>query len=139
MGWVATRLPAIVWDGQALQGLQCLRLVTRSLEPGYFSRKYGVNNRSLANAPKRGVDTITIPGVVAGWAALHERFGKLPFEDLMAPAIEIAERGTAVPPVVAQKWAAAVPDLKDQPGRTGFHAKWSCALGWGALRVSGGG
>ena len=34
----------------------------------------------------------------------------------MVPAIEIAERGYAVPPVVAQKWAAAVPELKDQPG-----------------------
>jgi gamma-glutamyltranspeptidase/glutathione hydrolase len=57
-----------------------------------------------------------VPGVIAGWAALHERFGKLPFEDLMEPAIEIAERGYAVPPVVAHKWAAAVPDLKSQPG-----------------------
>jgi gamma-glutamyltranspeptidase/glutathione hydrolase len=47
---------------------------------------------------------------------LHERYGKLPFADLMEPAIEIAERGYAVPPVVAQKWAAAVPELKDQPG-----------------------
>jgi gamma-glutamyltranspeptidase/glutathione hydrolase len=70
----------------------------------------------LAQAPKRGVDAITVPGVVAGWAALHERYGKLPFADLMVPAIEIAERGYAVPPVVAQKWAAAVPELKDQPG-----------------------
>ena len=41
---------------------------------------------------------------------------RLPFADLMEPAIEIAERGYAVPPVVAHKWAAAVPELKDQPG-----------------------
>ena len=75
-----------------------------------------MNEKGLAKAPKRGVDAITIPGVVAGWAALHERYGKLPFADLMQPAIEIAERGYAVPPVVAQKWAAAVPELKDQPG-----------------------
>ena len=38
--------------------------------------------------------------------ALRERFGKLPFADLLAPAIEIAERGYAVPIVVQQKWAA---------------------------------
>ena len=34
----------------------------------------------------------------------------------MEPAIEIAERGHAVASIVAYKWAAAVPELKDQPG-----------------------
>ena len=44
----------------------------------------------------------------AGWRC-RERFGKLPFADLLEPAIEIAERGYLVPPVVQQKWAAATP------------------------------
>jgi len=57
-----------------------------------------------------------VPGAVAGWVALSERFGKLPFADLLAPAIEIAERGYAVPVVVQQKWSAAVPLLAQQPG-----------------------
>jgi gamma-glutamyltranspeptidase/glutathione hydrolase len=59
---------------------------------------------------------VTVPGAVAGWAALHERFGRLPFADLLAPAIELAERGHAVSPVVQRKWAAQVPLLKAQPG-----------------------
>ena len=107
---------AIVWDGKTLQGLNASGYAPQAWNVDYFKNKYGVNEKGLANAPKRGVDAITIPGVVAGWAALHERYGKLPFADLMEPAIEIAERGYAVPPVVAQKWAAAVPELKDQPG-----------------------
>jgi gamma-glutamyltranspeptidase/glutathione hydrolase len=107
---------AIVWDGKTLQGLNSSGYAPQAWNVDYFKKKYGVNEKGLANAPKRGVDAITIPGVVAGWAALHERYGKLPFADLMEPAIEIAERGYAVPPVVAQKWAAAVPELKDQPG-----------------------
>ena len=107
---------AIVWDGKTLQGLNSSGYAPQAWNVDYFKNKYGVNEKGLANAPKRGVDAITIPGVVAGWAALHERYGKLPFADLMEPAIEIAERGYAVPPVVAQKWAAAVPELKDQPG-----------------------
>ena len=53
---------------------------------------------------------------VAGWLALSERFGKLPFGDLLEPAIDIAERGYAVPVVVQQKWAAATPLLKAMPG-----------------------
>ncbi len=107
---------AIVWDGKTLQGLNASGYAPATWNVDYFKNKYGVNEKGLAKAPKRGVDAITIPGVVAGWAALHERYGKLPFADLMQPAIEIAERGYAVPPVVAQKWAAAVPELKDQPG-----------------------
>ncbi|MEO7336716.1 MAG: gamma-glutamyltransferase family protein, partial [Caldimonas sp.] len=47
---------------------------------------------------------------------LSERYGKLPFADLLEPAIEIAERGYAVPIVVQQKWVAATPLMRDQPG-----------------------
>lgn len=107
---------SIVWDGKMLQGLNASGYAPDAWSPDYFKNKYGIGPNGLAQAPKRGVDAITVPGVVAGWAALHERYGKLPFADLMVPAIEIAERGYAVPPVVAQKWAAAVPELKDQPG-----------------------
>jgi gamma-glutamyltranspeptidase / glutathione hydrolase len=107
---------AIVWDGKNLQGLNASGYAPKAWDIDYFKKKYGVDVNGLAKAPKRGVDAITVPGVVAGWAALHERYGKLPFAELMEPAIEIAERGYAVPPVVAQKWAAAVPELKEQPG-----------------------
>ena len=59
-----------------------------------------------------------MPGAVAAWMALSERFGKLPFADLLQPAIDIAERGYLAPVVVQQKWAAAarVADLVRQPG-----------------------
>lgn len=107
---------AIVWHEGKAHGLNSSGFAPSGWSPGYFAQKYGCNAQGLANAPKRGVDTVTVPGVVAGWAALHQKFGRLPFEALMVPAIEIATRGYAVPPVVAHKWAAAVPELKDQPG-----------------------
>lgn len=107
---------AILWDGKELHGLNSSGVAPAAWNPEYFKNKYGVDGNGLANRPIRGWDAVTVPGMVAGWAALHEKFGKLPFEDLMEPAIEIAERGYAVPPVVAHKWAAAVPDLKTQPG-----------------------
>lgn len=107
---------AILWDGKELHGLNSSGVAPAAWNPEYFKSKYGTDANGLANRPIRGWDSVTVPGVIAGWAALHERFGKLPFADLMEPAIEIAERGYAVPPVVAHKWAAAVPELKDQPG-----------------------
>jgi gamma-glutamyltranspeptidase/glutathione hydrolase len=66
--------------------------------------------------PMRGWDSVTVPGAVAGWVALSERFGKLPFGDLLQPAIELAERGYGVGVVTADKWARAVPALENEPG-----------------------
>ena len=57
-----------------------------------------------------------MPGCVAGWAALHEKLGKLPFADVLAPAIDYAERGFAISPMVRQKWAAQADVLQPQPG-----------------------
>ncbi|AEC20654.1 putative gamma-glutamyltranspeptidase [Pusillimonas sp. T7-7] len=107
---------AILWDGAKLHGLNSSGTAPAAWNVEYFKKKYGTDSNGLAKQPKRGWDTVTVPGVVAGWASLHEKFGKLPFEALFEPAIEIAERGYAVPPVVAGKWAKAADELKDQPG-----------------------
>jgi len=105
----------ILWDGQGLQGLNASGCAPAAWTPDYFRRKYGADAKA---PPKRGWDSVTVPGAVAGWMALHERHGKLPFADLMAPAIEIAERGYGVPVIVQHKWtnAASLPELTGQPG-----------------------
>ena len=54
--------------------------------------------------PNHGLLPVTVPGAPAAWAALSERFGKLPFADLLAPAIALAEEGFAVTPVIHQMW-----------------------------------
>jgi gamma-glutamyltranspeptidase/glutathione hydrolase len=103
----------ILWDGQQLLGLNASGRAPQAWTTDYFQRKYGADAKA---PPTRGWDSVTVPGAVASWVALSERLGKLPFADLLEPAIEIAERGYAVPVVVQQKWAAAVPVLADQPG-----------------------
>ena len=105
----------ILWDGSQLHGLNASGPAPAAWSPDYFARKYGGDART---PPQRGWDSATVPGAVAAWVALHERFGKLPFGDVLAPAIEIAERGYVVPPVVGEKWmlAAQVADLVSQPG-----------------------
>lgn len=47
----------------------------------------------LDRLPRRGPLTITVPGAVRSWADAHQRFGRLPIGDLLAPALELAERG----------------------------------------------
>ena len=105
----------ILWDGQQLHGLNASGCAPAAWTPKYFHDRYGAD---AATPPKRGWDSVTVPGAVSGWMALHKRFGKLPFADLMAPAIATAERGYAVPVIVQQKWrnAAALAEITGQPG-----------------------
>ncbi|MFT3665180.1 gamma-glutamyltransferase family protein [Piscinibacter sp.] len=106
---------AIVWDGRQLQGLNASGTAPQGWTPEYFRGRLGADARAPA---RRGWDSVTVPGAVSAWVALSERFGSLPFADLLEPAIEIAERGYAVPWVVRQKWAmaAALPEITRQPG-----------------------
>jgi gamma-glutamyltranspeptidase/glutathione hydrolase len=105
----------ILWDGKELHGLNASGCAPQGWTPEYFRAKYGADAKAPA---KRGWDSVTVPGAVSAWAALSQRFGKLPFADLMAPAIEVAERGYAVPVIVQSKWAnaAALPEITEQPG-----------------------
>jgi gamma-glutamyltranspeptidase/glutathione hydrolase len=101
---------AILWDGERLQGLNASGVAPAAWDPAYFARRHG------GEIPMRGWDTVTTPGAVAGWVALSKRCGRLPFADLLAPAIELAERGHGVACIVADKWARQVPLLASQPG-----------------------
>jgi gamma-glutamyltranspeptidase/glutathione hydrolase len=103
----------ILWDGAQLHGLNASGRAPAAWTPEYFKRKHGA---SATTPPKRGWDSVTVPGAVSSWVVLSERFGKLPFADLLQPAIDIAQRGYAVPVVVQQKWAAAQAELESGPG-----------------------
>lgn len=63
------------------------------------------------NIPLFGPHSITVPGAVDGWYALHERFGTLPMADLLEPAIQYAKEGFAVTEVDAALWADALAEF----------------------------
>jgi len=120
----------ILWDGKELHGLNASGRAPEAWTPDYFKRKYGDNTNT---PPKRGMDSVTVPGAVSSWVSMSERFGKLPFADLMEPAIEIAERGYLLPPVVQQKWAAATGELQGMPGFAQSFLPWGRAPQVGEL------
>ena len=66
--------------------------------------------------PALGWDSVTVPGAVSAWAALHQRFGRLPFEALFEPAIRYARDGFLVSPVVAQQWRGQAETLGQYSG-----------------------
>ena len=114
----------ILWDGKALHGLNAAGRAPQAWTPEYFQHRYG---RDALAPPKRGVDSITVPGAVSAWVALSERFGKLPFSDLLEPAIELAERGCTIAPVVQSKWALMAPELQAMPGFANAFWPWGRA------------
>jgi gamma-glutamyltranspeptidase/glutathione hydrolase len=98
---------AIVWDGKQLHGLNASGRSPAAWTPEYFG----------GNAvPSTGWNSVTVPGAVSGWAELHAKFGKLPFEKLFEPAISYGRNGFLVSPTIAAQWAAQVPLFKNQPG-----------------------
>lgn len=54
--------------------------------------------------PERGPWTVTVPGAIDSWALAHARFGRLPWADLLAPAIELATDGFPADP----GWVTAI-------------------------------
>src|SRR5262245_4618 len=61
--------------------------------------------------PELGIHAVTVPGCVDGWAKLHQRFGKLPWKDLFAPAIYYAKNGFPVTEIISETWRGEIKKL----------------------------
>jgi gamma-glutamyltranspeptidase/glutathione hydrolase len=99
---------AIVWDGKQLHGLNASGRSPASWTPEYF--------KGAAEVPKRGWDSVSVPGCVQAWVDLHAKFGKLPFAKLFETAIRYGREGFMVSPTISRQWAAQTEELKVQPG-----------------------
>lgn len=66
--------------------------------------------------PASSVQAVTVPGVVAGWVALRNKFGKLPLKDDLMPAIFMAKHGIPIPEMDAQAWKIFAPQFQKSPG-----------------------
>lgn len=99
---------ALVWDGNKLHGMNASGRAPAAWTPEFFSGKTAMD--------PIGWNTVTVPGVVSGWVSLSRKFGKLPFAQLFKRALDYAEHGFPVSPVIARQWREAVPILKNQPG-----------------------
>ncbi|HUF52690.1 MAG TPA: gamma-glutamyltransferase [Dehalococcoidia bacterium] len=73
-------LLAMVWHDGKLHGLNS----TGRLPAGAQRHE---------KVPSRGVGSATVPGAVAGWRALHDKFASHDFDDLAKPAVQYARFG----------------------------------------------
>ena len=97
-------------------------------------RRYGLNGSGRAGAgcdralfarlgltaiPQRGPQAaITVPGGVSAWGEVHQRFGRLPWADLLQPAIALAEQGYPMSPSQAHWTRMNQADLRAYGGES---------------------
>src|SRR5580658_8866379 len=91
---------AIYWEAKTgkLYGLNASGWAPRGLTIEHLKAK------GATAMPREGIDSVTVPGAVAGWHALHERFGRLAWKDLFQPAISYANDGYPVPEIISSYW-----------------------------------
>ena len=99
---------AIVWDAESrkLYGLNASGRSPYSLTLEWFQQQ------GLESIPSHGPLPVTVPGAVDGWFELHQRFGKLPMKQVLAPAIQYAQEGFPVSELIAYYWQRSVPTLE---------------------------
>jgi gamma-glutamyltranspeptidase / glutathione hydrolase len=103
---------ALVWDAktQRLYGLNASGRSPRRLTLDEFRK------RNLKFVPKYGPLPVSVPGCVDGWFTLHQRFGRLPMTQILAPAIQYAREGFPVSEVIAFQWGRSTAVFKDFAG-----------------------
>ena len=104
---------AIVWDPETskLYGLNASGRSPKELDFAAIKKLVGRNTR----LPEVGPLTITVPGAVDGWFELHKRFGRLPFDKILEPAVGYANKGAAIPEISAALWSLGDEELHSSP------------------------
>ncbi|MCG8409075.1 MAG: gamma-glutamyltransferase [Phycisphaerales bacterium] len=103
---------AIVWDAKTkkLYGLNASGRSPYGLSLNHFLEQ------GLEKIPSHGPLPVSVPGCVDGWFELHGRFGKLPMENVLAPAIHYAREGFPLSELIAYYWSIGGARLKEYPG-----------------------
>ncbi len=112
---------AIYYDAKTgkLYGLNSSGWTPKALTIDYLASK------GVTRINPIGVETIDVPGAVAGWDAMHKRFGTLPFSELLAPAIYYAQNGFPLAERNARYWLSK--RFMDQPGYKETYDIWPAA------------
>ena len=91
---------AIYWEARTgkLWGLNASGWAPRGLTIEVLKQ------RGYSSMPQSGILSVSVPGAVEGWKKLHRRFGRLPWQDLFAPAVYYARNGFPVTEIIAEHW-----------------------------------
>ncbi len=96
---------AIVWDGKTkkLYGLNASGRSPKKLTLDYFEKQ------KMDKIPSLGPLPVSVPGAVDGWFELHKKFGSKPISEILAPAIDYAEKGFPLTELIAWYMQRSIP------------------------------
>lgn len=77
-------------NGGKLQGVNSTGVMGR----GFDLQK--MRDKGYKEMPHYGFEPVTVPGAPAAWAAINEKYGRLPLTEVLAPAISYAREGQAL-------------------------------------------
>ena len=92
---------ALVWVDDKLHGLNASGFSPKASDLSVLTAA------GLKEVPKFGWYPVTVPGAPSAWAALSEKFGRLPLTEALKPAINYAAEGYAVSPTMSRLWQKA--------------------------------
>jgi gamma-glutamyltranspeptidase/glutathione hydrolase len=110
---------AIVWSGGRLHGLNASGTAPANISIEKIRENYGAAEKM----PLFGWAPVMVPGAPAAWAALNERFGRLPLTRVMAPAVAYAREGYPLAPNLAGAFTRSAERYKAQ-GSDPVFAEW---------------
>jgi gamma-glutamyltranspeptidase/glutathione hydrolase len=96
---------ALIWDAktQKLYGLNASGRSPKTLTLDYFKKN------GLEKIPSHGPLSVSVPGAVDGWFEMHQKFGSLPMDQILAPAIDYAEVGFPLSELIAHYMQLSIP------------------------------
>ena len=102
---------ALVWSARdkKLYGMESSGWAPRKWTPEYFARL------GVKEVPANGINSVTVPGSVAGWDAILRRFGTMGFKEVLEPARSYAAEGFPVHERVAHDWRTLADNLRKDP------------------------
>lgn len=92
---------ALVWIKGKLHGLNASGPAPKSISIE------ALKERGIEKMPTHGWMPVTVPGAPSAWAELSRRFGRLPLKDVLQPAIDYAEKGYPLTPILGKYWQYA--------------------------------
>ena len=99
---------ALIWSAKEKR----LVALNASGRAGSLMTREELLRRGRTTSIPRGVESVTVPGALAGWQALLDKYGTITLAQAIAPAIGYAENGFVVTPVIAGDWAASINILR---------------------------
>jgi len=81
-----------------------LKALNASGRAPYAASLETLRNLGYQEMPETGIHTVTIPGALDGWCSLLEEYGTMSLAQVLAPAIDLAERGFPVTEIIAHLW-----------------------------------